>query len=144
VHRLKATWSEVAKDKRRIYDQALELMSVDNNHSRYRAALFALKDAETPCVPFIGVFLKDLVFTDGRYKSFLLRSDSGEEAKYYTSPAGEKFVNWRKRQRMAETVNEILNFQQTAYGLTQWPKLQVTGDWCDVMLGSRSLMGLAE
>eukprot|EP00761_Pharyngomonas_kirbyi_P009008 gb/GECH01009023.1/.p1 GENE.gb/GECH01009023.1/~~gb/GECH01009023.1/.p1 ORF type:complete len:638 (+),score=140.77 gb/GECH01009023.1/:1-1914(+) len=62
VNRLKQTWGMLSKNERSRFRSLQKLCTFANNHSNYRAALQKINDQ--PCIPYLGVWLKDLVFMD--------------------------------------------------------------------------------
>lgn len=47
-----------------IWDSLNDLMTNEQNFKTYRTELSQCIEAKTPCVPYIGVFLTDLVFVE--------------------------------------------------------------------------------
>ena len=52
-------------------------MSHNDNHGRFREKLHAI---QPPCVPFIGIYLKDLTFIDAGVKDYLLKTNDDPTA----------------------------------------------------------------
>ncbi|KAJ3217651.1 hypothetical protein HDU67_007474 [Dinochytrium kinnereticum] len=62
LQRLRQTYKLIINRSVFVYHQALEsLMSSERSFSAYRQAL---KRAEAPCIPYLGVFLRDLLYID--------------------------------------------------------------------------------
>ncbi|XP_077302364.1 ral GEF with PH domain and SH3 binding motif [Arctopsyche grandis] len=61
IYRLTSTWAHVPKKERQILDRLQELFSTTNNWCNLRDFI---SNAELPCIPYIGVFLTDLVYLD--------------------------------------------------------------------------------
>jgi len=59
--RLKWTKEKLSKRTKQILKSLEELMSMEKAFKNYRSAL---KNAEAPCIPYIGVYLTDLVFIE--------------------------------------------------------------------------------
>ncbi len=65
VHRLQRTWTLLGQRERAFVQDCLKLMAADRNFEAYRkrwGALTAGEGQRVPCVPYLGVFLGDLVF----------------------------------------------------------------------------------
>ena len=63
VKRLSLTWAKISEDDKNFIEQMGELMSFRESYKNYRAALAAVP-AQTTVLPFIGVFLTDLVYIE--------------------------------------------------------------------------------
>lgn len=61
VHRLDKTWSYVSKKDRQAFEKLAFTFCEDNNWSNLREILDKLK---LPCIPYLGIYLTDLVFID--------------------------------------------------------------------------------
>ncbi|TPX38376.1 hypothetical protein SmJEL517_g00194 [Synchytrium microbalum] len=83
--------------------EALEkLMSSEKSFSAYR---FALKRSELPCIPYLGLFFRDLLYIDEMNKD--------------RRPDGT--VNLPKFLLMGDTIMMIRNFQQRSYQVSRDP-----------------------
>ncbi|KAJ3106615.1 hypothetical protein HDU97_005980 [Phlyctochytrium planicorne] len=68
IQRLRQTYKLVVNRSVFVYHQSLEsLMSSERSFSAYRQAL---KRAESPCIPYLGVFLRDLLYIDEANKDY--------------------------------------------------------------------------
>lgn len=61
VHRLDKTWSCVAKKDRQNFEKLAGIFSEDNNWANLREIIDKLR---LPCIPYLGIYLTDLVFID--------------------------------------------------------------------------------
>ncbi|KAL4920379.1 ras guanine nucleotide exchange factor domain-containing protein [Aspergillus aurantiobrunneus] len=105
VYRLGRTWAMVTERSCSILEPLQAIVSRDRNYQAYRDAI---RLAIPPCIPFLGLFLKDLVFiADGN-----------------PSVTADGLVNFSKYSKTASTVHEIQRFQQTPYPLHPVPELQ--------------------
>jgi len=82
VFRLKYTWNELAPKVRKIQETVENEMSSANSFKIYRELL---KTRHPPLIPFLGIILSDLTFT--------------EEGNLNNTPDG--LVNWGKRALLA-------------------------------------------
>jgi len=98
VQRLKKTWEELPEKETWMWQQLSETMETKNNYAVYRTCLVNAK--QLPCVPFLGVFLRDLTFA--------------QEAN--DSVTG-KHINFEKIQLLGSIIQEIQQFQKNTYNL---------------------------
>lgn len=101
VNRLYKTWEKLEADEYSMYETLKETYSSTGNYKNYRQLLTKVKP---PCTPYIGLFLKDLVFIeDGN-------PDSLEEG---------RLINFQKKMQLAAVLKQIRRLQAKYY--TQQP-----------------------
>ncbi|KAL9655979.1 hypothetical protein ABK040_007600 [Willaertia magna] len=71
VHRLTNTWDEIEEKTLEIQHNCLEFTSPKGNYKQFRAATNECFVSGKSCVPYIGIYLKDLVFTDDGNPAFV-------------------------------------------------------------------------
>jgi len=64
IHRLSQTWDEIDERSLQIRQQCNELSSSKGNSKAFRVAMNDCYTSGKPCAPYIGIYLRDLVFTD--------------------------------------------------------------------------------
>lgn len=97
VQRLKQTWRNLPRKAWDMFEELSDLMSIPQNFKKFR---HRLNNLTPPCVPYIGVFLKDLIFIE----------QGGKE------PDGQ-MINFEKRMMVARIVRQIVSFQPYVYNL---------------------------
>jgi son of sevenless len=80
----------------------VNLISVEDNWGLYRKAVAGCISSNEPCVPYIGVYLKDLVSIEDGLQNVL--------ADY---PGN--VINMEKRRKVASIIGEVLSFQRRPY-----------------------------
>ncbi|KAL4803240.1 ras guanine nucleotide exchange factor domain-containing protein [Aspergillus unguis] len=105
IYRLGRTWAMVTQRSCDTLAPLQALMSNDNNHHAYRDAL---QRTMPPCIPFLGLFLKD----------FLFASDGN---KPYTQTG---LINFTKYTLLSSTIHTMQRFQEAPYALHPVPAIQ--------------------
>jgi son of sevenless-like protein len=69
VGRLKQTWKAVLMDAKvnMVYNELSVLMSPDGNYAQYRTLI---QHTSPPAIPYMGLYLRDLLFIDEGNKNF--------------------------------------------------------------------------
>lgn len=104
VHRLKQTWSALDKHSRATYDDLKQLISLDYNFRNIRHQILFV---EPPCLPYIGIFLTDLVFIEDGNPNFV-----------------HGRINFFKHRKLARLIRSIMTYQNTPYKLTPISEVQ--------------------
>ncbi|KAG0227311.1 hypothetical protein BGX31_007033 [Mortierella sp. GBA43] len=107
IHRLKRTWDLVPAKTMNSLHLLQSLTSSAKNWADYRAELHSVNP---PCVPFVGVYLTDLVMIEDGNPDFLRKT--------------ENHINFYKRVSTAEVLREIQQYQSVPYCLTTVPEIQ--------------------
>ena len=118
IHRLKATWPKVKKKSSSIFQT---LRDQTSNTKNRRSLRLMLKQSLPPCVPYVGLYLSDLVFIEDGNRIFL----------------SENVINFSKCAFCARVIQDALQYQQVPYHFVELPnflnllylKLQDEG-WC--------------
>lgn len=108
VYRLKKTWKLVAMESTHKLNELNNLMDSKKNFLNYRNQLRLLKDVS--CVPFFGIYLSDLTFTNAGNPDYLLKN--------------HEIINFSKRVKIVDIIEEILNFKRIPYRLKKNDKIQ--------------------
>ena len=94
VSRLRLTKAALSKSQARTLEELERLVSAEGSYKEMRAKL---AQVNPPCVPFIGIFIKDLTFIEEN-------ADKIDGA-----------INFGKRRLMYETIARIMLFQSAPY-----------------------------
>ena len=81
-------------------------MSPNKSYGNYRREI---RNRKPPTVPYLGVFMKDMVFIEDGNKDFL----------------NEVFINFYKRKLLSDVIREIQQFQQEPYNLRTIPEIRI-------------------
>ncbi|CAA7261462.1 unnamed protein product [Cyclocybe aegerita] len=105
IRRLKRTWEQVNQRFMAQFGACEMTIDSNKNFTRYRQLM---ANVTPPCVPFIGVFLSTLQFIqDGNPDNL---------------PGG--LVNFRKRQKASEVINDIKRWQAQPFNFQALPAVQ--------------------
>ncbi|KAF9954717.1 hypothetical protein BGZ65_003849 [Modicella reniformis] len=107
IHRLKRTWEQVPARTMTSFMELQTLMGVAKNWAEYRDELH---NVNPPCVPFVGMYLTDLVMIQDGNSDFLKKSNH--------------LINFYKRVKTSEVIREIQQYQSVPYCLTSVPEIQ--------------------
>ncbi|KAJ3445212.1 guanine nucleotide exchange factor [Anaeramoeba flamelloides] len=110
IFRLKKSWKEISNSLKEKWQKLIALMSRENSYCLIRDELSSI---DPPGLPYIGMYLTDLVFVD-EGNTDLLSSTDGRK----------KLINFDKRRRTSEVIREIQLFQQAPYLFTLIPEIQ--------------------
>jgi son of sevenless-like protein len=104
IRRLKRTWEQVQQRYMAQFGACEMTIDSNKNFTKYRSLMASVTP---PCVPFIGVFLSTLQFIqDGNPDNL---------------PGG--LVNFRKRQKASEVINDIKRWQAQTFNFTPIPSI---------------------
>ena len=107
IHRLQRTWRLLGKREQLLLEEIKEIMSYRRNFGDYRKVI---KVAKPPCIPFLGLYLTDLTFIEDGNKDTLSKTE---------------FVNYDKRLKYAQVLQEIQHFQRVPYLFQAVPQILV-------------------
>lgn len=105
LYRLRNTWHHAGRATEAEFDRLEEITRADRNYATYRKLLH---NVNPPCVPFFGIYAKDLTFVEDGNTDML--------------PCNPALINFAKRQRISEIVRELHAFQST-YNIKEVPEL---------------------
>ncbi|KAI2722564.1 hypothetical protein CBS147332_3493 [Penicillium roqueforti] len=105
IYRLARTWAMVTE---RSCNTLRPLQAMTCSAHNYQAYRDTLRVAMAPCVPFLGLFLKDLTFIEDGNPSM--------------TPEG--LINFQKYTMLASTIHEIQRLKEAPYSLRPVPELQ--------------------
>ncbi|GAA6048653.1 hypothetical protein JCM3770_002002 [Rhodotorula araucariae] len=110
VTRLRKTWDGLAPKYRTIFETLRKATDHGRNYSEYRQKI---RQAVPPCLPFVGLFLTDLIF--------VFEGNRAERP----SPADPSLllINFDRYHKMARIVGELQRFQ-SPYTLVEVPEMQ--------------------
>jgi son of sevenless-like protein len=126
IYRLKHTWSLLPDRSWDIWDDLNALMNNENNFSLYRKVV---RTSRPPRVPYIGVYLTDMVFIEDTHPDFLPHT---------------QLANVMKLEYMASVLYVLEGCKKGAYDLTPVPALQAcllaTPSWSEEQQRQQSLL----
>lgn len=109
ISRLKKTWNQILPKFKDIFEHLRKSTDHSRNYADYRAVL---RNSAPPCIPFLGIYLTDLTFTDEGNSAFKPGEDEVKRQ-----------INFAKYYRTVAIVQEIQKFQ-VPYNLIEVRELQ--------------------
>lgn len=82
-------------------------MGANRNFTEYREMIHSVNP---PCIPFLGIYLQDLTFIEDGNPDYIKKQT--------------KLINFAKRQKAAEVIREINQFQSPPYTFHSITELQ--------------------
>ncbi|KAI8058987.1 ras guanine nucleotide exchange factor domain-containing protein [Gongronella butleri] len=107
VGRLKRTWETMSAKTNSTLTGIRRLMGANRNFNEYREIIHKVNP---PCIPFLGIFLQDLTFVEDGNSNCLKKSNN--------------LINFAKRMKTAEVIQELQQYQSTPYILQTVPSIQ--------------------
>ena len=102
VFRLKKTWAALGPKEQNVISQMKAIFESSSNYQVFRRLY---EDCHSPCIPFIGIFLTDLTFTEEGNKDFV-----------------KGLVNFHKKMLISDIISAALRHQSTPYKFTPNPQ----------------------
>lgn len=98
VYRLKSTKELIKPKYLSAFEKMNNLMSPDNSYQAYRKVL---KKTKPPCIPYIGIYLRDLTYI--------------ESTPFLTNKNGIQGIRFNKSLRLYGVIEMIKNYQNSSY-----------------------------
>jgi len=108
VYRLRQTFAAVeAKDSKKIFSEVQLATASDKSYACLRRAI---RNANPPCLPYLGMYLTDMTFIE-------------EGNKNYTTDS-YKLINFHKRRLISSTIADVKTYQGVKYQFLEVPEIQ--------------------
>ncbi|ORZ20438.1 ras guanine nucleotide exchange factor domain-containing protein [Absidia repens] len=107
VGRLKRTWELVGARTSQVLSHIRKIMGANRNFSEYRQLIHSVNP---PCIPFLGIYLQDLTFIEDGNSNVIKKS--------------KDLINFAKREKTAEVIREIQQYQTLFYKLKTVDEMQ--------------------
>lgn len=107
IFRLRRTWGMLSAEALDMLNELNTITNVSKNYGMYRELL---SKVNPPCVPFMGLYTKDLTFIE-----------DGNPDQLQSDP---RLINFSKRQRLADVILEIQTFQKMPYNFERIPEIE--------------------
>ncbi|KAI9219122.1 ras guanine nucleotide exchange factor domain-containing protein [Blastocladiella britannica] len=117
IHRLSRTWEQLSTKTLSLLNDLRTITDPSRNFATYRELLASVLP---PCIPFLGRYLSDLTFLEDGNANIIKIAGIADDS----SPDMPVLVNFSKRQRTAEIIREIQQFQVLPFHLKAVPEVQ--------------------
>jgi len=108
ISRLQLTWNGISKKSLHLFHSLEQLMSTTKNYDEYRSHLDKLHSSKQPAVPYLGLFLRDMVFI-GENPSVIQENDTNN-------------INQYKVDKERHLITNVVTFQERSYKVHPSPK----------------------
>ncbi|CAF0754244.1 unnamed protein product [Brachionus calyciflorus] len=115
VFRLKSIWDKLSKNSQQTIETLQNLVSSDG---RFKNLRDAMNKCDPPCIPYLGMYLMDLVFIEESTPDFLERN----------------LINFSKLRMVSHIIRDIRTFQQSKYSIHHNRRV------CEYLLDTSSLL----
>jgi len=106
IDRLTLTKAEVDPKYLKLLEEIEEVMTPDKSYSKYRAKIKEILEEKLPCIPYLGVYRRDLVYID----------------ESTTKPKSDRdTINFGKSKQIFSVIQEIQQFQTIPYNFRVHP-----------------------
>lgn len=106
LSRLKYSWGDIGNTAQKAFQDLSTLVKSSENYKNLREAF----SGELPLIPYLGVFLADLVFLEQGNPDYLW--------------AQEGFINFYKCDKIATVIKTLQHYQPTGYQYPKIPRLR--------------------
>ena len=110
IQRCAKTWHGVSQKLHNHFVNLLNVISINENWANYRRLITECQSTNVPCVPYIGIYLKDLVFLEDGLPDLI--------AGY---PPNMKVINFEKYRKVSDVISEVVSIQQKTYNFNRSP-----------------------
>eukprot|EP01104_Vermistella_antarctica_P010604 TRINITY_DN2841_c0_g2_i1.p1 TRINITY_DN2841_c0_g2~~TRINITY_DN2841_c0_g2_i1.p1 ORF type:complete len:656 (-),score=140.63 TRINITY_DN2841_c0_g2_i1:268-2235(-) len=111
VQRLKKTWEGLSEASMELFQMVDKFMTPMSNYKTYRGALKKLRTEKDPCLPYVGLFLRDMTFIDEN-PDYIKPRTAQEKAD--AGPC-EPMINFGKMSLVHDIVKTAQAFQTRPY-----------------------------
>jgi len=111
VYRLQISWF-YAKSKKKLFED-YEAINEILHSPAFSLLRKTIKSSNPPCIPYIGMYLTDLTFTEDGNPNYL-RVD----------PPRDDIINFEKMRKVASSIQDIILYQQKPYNFNTVPIIQ--------------------
>ena len=107
VSRMKITWEGVSPRFQNMFTELKNIIQLNDNWASYRRILASKISSKQGCVPYLGIYLKDLIFIEDGLPDNLLHEEFSN------------VINFEKRRKISIIMEEIKSLQQNIYSFAR-------------------------
>ncbi|EFC39846.1 aimless RasGEF-like protein [Naegleria gruberi] len=111
VFRLKYAIGEIDEGTKKDFTDAIAVMSNDSSSKRYRT--YIKQEAKPPLNIYLGIYLTDLT---------MIEDGNPDVIKHPKTQ--RSLINWKKRQLVANTISEVMQYKNPPYNIQQVHQIQ--------------------
>ncbi|KAJ3440983.1 guanine nucleotide exchange factor [Anaeramoeba flamelloides] len=109
IYRLRQTWDKIPKDLSQTWKNVSKLSKKSNNYKELKQKLKLSKNSPIPVLPYLGMFLSDLISIDKSHPNFISYSNMNNNNN------NNKNVNFIKMKKISKIILQIKKFQKHKY-----------------------------
>ncbi|KAJ6226810.1 guanine nucleotide exchange factor [Anaeramoeba flamelloides] len=109
IYRLRQTWNKIPKDLIQTWKNISRFSKKSNNYKELKQKLKSTQISPNPVLPYLGIFLSDLISIDNLHPNFISSSNLNNNNN------NKKKINFIKMKKISKIILQIKKFQKLKY-----------------------------